>query len=258
MDPGDHAAYGSTGQLDRRDVDGHDLARLLDHRELIGPQAPVRPGRHGHDGVAPTVRGSSGEFDGVAGEVTDLLLGELDDLATVDREAVAHLVGLCHTRIAMIRTSDTDGAKWASDLHRRNGYLQGLERHGLPHDPDLVVTAPYGVDAGAAGMERLLALPDPPTAFFCVTDPGALLVVRELVRHGRSVPGDVSVVGYDDTYAAVPGPVELTTVNTPLPEIARLGMSTLLGIGEGTEPVSHHVQLATALVTRETTAPPGR
>lgn len=96
----------------------------------------------------------------------------------------------------------------------------------------------------------------PPTAFFCVTDPGALLVVRELAHHGLSVPGDASVVGYDDTYAVVPGPIELTTVNTPLPEIARLGKSTLLGIGEGIEPVSHHVQLTTALVTRETRAPP--
>ena len=79
----------------------------------------------------------------------------VDDVA-IGREAVEHLVGLGHTRIGMIRTSDTDGAKWASDLHRRTGYLEALERHGMPHDPALVVTAPYGVDAGAVGMEQLL------------------------------------------------------------------------------------------------------
>ena len=66
------------------------------------------------------------------------------------------------------------------------------------------------------------------------------------------------MIGYVDTYAAVPGPIELTTVSTPLSEIARLGLSTLLGISEGIAPVSHHVQLATTLVVRETTAPPGR
>jgi LacI family repressor for deo operon, udp, cdd, tsx, nupC, and nupG len=86
----------------------------------------------------------------------------VDDVA-IGTAAVDHLVGLGHTRIAMIRTSDTDGAKWASDLHRRTGYVEGLLRHGLEHDPELVVTTPYGVNAGAVGIEKLLA-PGPPRA----------------------------------------------------------------------------------------------
>ena len=93
----------------------------------------------------------------------------VDDVA-IGVQAVEHLISLGHTRIAMIRTSDTDGAKWTSDLHRRTGYLQTLTEHGLPHDHDLLVTAPYGVDAGAIGMERLLSLADPPTAVFCYSD----------------------------------------------------------------------------------------
>lgn len=167
-------------------------------------------------------------------------------------QATEHLIELGHRRIGFVGGI----ASHAGFRERRSGYRAALEAAGIAEDSALV--AETGIEGSGEAALAMLELPDPPTAFFCVTDPGALLVVRELVRHGRSVPGDVSVVGYDDTYAAVPGPVELTTVNTPLPEIARLGMSTLLGIGEGTEPVSHHVQLATALVTRETTAPPGR
>ena len=65
----------------------------------------------------------------------------VDDVE-IGATAIGHLAGLGHTRIGMIRTSDTDGARWASDLHRRAGYLDALERHGLDQDPDLLVTAP--------------------------------------------------------------------------------------------------------------------
>ena len=97
----------------------------------------------------------------------------------------------------MIRTSDTDGARWTSDLHRRNGYLEGLARHDLPHDPDLVVTAPYGVDAGAVGMEQLLSLAAPPTAAFCYSDDIAVAATAALRRHGLRVPEDMSLIGVD-------------------------------------------------------------
>ncbi|WP_087484821.1 LacI family DNA-binding transcriptional regulator [Brachybacterium massiliense] len=165
-------------------------------------------------------------------------------------QATEHLIELGHRRIGFVGGI----ASHAGFRERRSGYRAALEAAGIPEDPALV--AETGIEGSGEAALTMLELPAPPTAFFCVTDPGALLVVRELTHHGLSVPGDVSVVGYDDTYAAVPGPIELTTVNTPLPEIARLGMSTLLGIGDGIEPVSHHVQLATTLVTRETTAPP--
>ena len=51
----------------------------------------------------------------------------VDDVA-IGRMAVEHLVGLGHTRIGMIRTSDTDGAKWASDRHRRDRLPRGPAR----------------------------------------------------------------------------------------------------------------------------------
>lgn len=168
------------------------------------------------------------------------------------KQATEHLIGLGHRRIGFVGGI----ASHAGFRERRSGYRAALEAAGIPEDASLV--AETGIEGSGAAALAMLELPDPPTAFFCVTDPGALLVVSQLVHHGISVPEQVSVIGYDDTYAAVPGPIELTTVSTPLSEIARLGLTTLLGISEGIAPVSHHVQLATTLVVRETTAPPGR
>lgn len=67
---------------------------------------------------------------------------------------------------------------------------------------------------------------------------------------------DVSVIGYDDTYAMLPAPRLLTTVHTPVPELGALAVRTVLGLRDGVAPVSHHVDLATSLVVRETTSPP--
>jgi DNA-binding LacI/PurR family transcriptional regulator len=176
------------------------------------------------------------------------------DDAAIGLEAVAHLVGLGHTRIAMIRTSDTDGAKWASDLHRRNGYLQGLERHGLPHDPDLVVTAPYGVDAGAAGMERLLALPDPPTAVFCYSDDIAVAASVAVRRHGLAVPDDVSLVGVDGN--GLGSLFDITTIDQHVEDQARAAGAMVIDLLSGRTPSDPWLTLPTHLTVRGSTAPP--
>ncbi|WP_370246744.1 LacI family DNA-binding transcriptional regulator [Nocardioides sp.] len=119
---------------------------------------------------------------------------EVDDIALA-RTAVRHLADLGHTRIGMIRTSDTEGAHWTSDLHRVQGYTEVLAERGLGEP--ILVTEAYGVHAGARGMARLLALPDPPTAVFCYSDDIAVSAYSELVRRGLRVPHDVSLIGVD-------------------------------------------------------------
>ena len=76
---GDHAAHRATGELDRGDLDGDDLARLLDRGDLVGTQRRLRPGRHRHHVAALARRRTPAQLDGVAGELADLLLGQLDD-----------------------------------------------------------------------------------------------------------------------------------------------------------------------------------
>ncbi|AMM21981.1 hypothetical protein AX769_19815 [Frondihabitans sp. PAMC 28766] len=69
------------------------------------------------------------------------------------------------------------------------------------------------------------------------------------------MPDDVSVVGYGDTYAELPAPVLLTTVHTTIVEIGRIALATVVGMVDGTAPVSSHLQLATSLVVRESPPP---
>ena len=125
--------------------------------------------------------------------------------------AVRHLLELGHRRIAMVRTQDTDGTRWSSDVERTRGYRDALAEAGVDFREDYLVSRPFGVLAGAEGVDALLALPEPPTAVFAYSDEIALGVLRRLQERGLSVPGDVSVVGVDDHPLA--GLFGLTTVS---------------------------------------------
>jgi DNA-binding LacI/PurR family transcriptional regulator len=120
----------------------------------------------------------------------------VDDLAA-GRLATQHLVDLGHRRIAMIRTSDTDGTTWSSDLLRVQAWRETLTEAGLDAAEELLVTETYGVDAGARAMARLLALPEPPTAVFAYSDELAFAAVAHARAAGLRVPQDLSVVGVD-------------------------------------------------------------
>lgn len=111
--------------------------------------------------------------------------------------AVRHLIGLGHTRIAMIRTWDTDGAHWSSDSERTRGFRDALAETGLGVEEGLVVAVPPGPLAGRDGVRRLLARGCPPTAIFGYSDEIAIAAVRGLQVAGIRVPEDVSVIGVD-------------------------------------------------------------
>jgi len=165
-------------------------------------------------------------------------------------QATRHLLELGHRRIAFVGGS----AGHVGLQGRRAGYRAALEAAGLVEDP-LLVSERGMLSAGRPARE-MLDLADPPTAIFAASDPSALDVIRHLSRDGVRIPEDVSVIGYDDTYAMLPAPKLLTTVHTPVPEIGALAVRTVLGLRDGIAPVSHHVDLATSLVVRETTAAP--
>lgn len=176
----------------------------------------------------------------------------VDDVA-IGVAAVEHLIGLGHTRIGMIRTSETDGAKWTSDLHRRAGYLEALERHGLPYAPALLVTAPYGVDAGAVGMEQLLSLADPPTAVFCYSDDIAIAATTSLRRHGLRVPEDMSLIGVDGHELGKL--FDITTIDQHVVEQARAASRMVLDLLAGRPLEVSRLTLPTHLRVRGSTAP---
>jgi DNA-binding LacI/PurR family transcriptional regulator len=132
----------------------------------------------------------------VGGEVREFPRVQVDDFE-VGRIAVQHLLDLGHRRIAMIRTSDTNGTTWSSDVLRVRAWRETLAAAGCAAPDVLLVSESYGVDAGGRAMARLLELAEPPTAVFAYSDELAFAAVAHLRDHGLRVPDDVSVIGVD-------------------------------------------------------------
>ncbi|HXH33978.1 MAG TPA: substrate-binding domain-containing protein [Plantibacter sp.] len=172
--------------------------------------------------------------------------------STGGRQAAEHLIGLGHRRIGFVGGDPANPGLRA----RFGGYRDALLAAGIPDDPALV--SEEGMGTAGAAVQRFLTLPDRPTAVFATNDADAFAVVRAVVDAGLRVPEDVSVVGYDDTYSAMQTVPRLTTVHTSMHDIGRAAVETLLRIHAGERPFSHHLELATTLVERESTAPPGR
>ena len=146
-----------------------------------------------------------------------------DDLLGA-RVATRHLVELGHRRIGHLAGKLTV----STGLMRRRGYLEELEARGLPVDPALVVESGYTEAGGGKAAERLLSLPDRPTAIFAVTDMTAIGACSMARRLGLRVPEDIAIVGYNDIPLAsrlVPG---LTTVRVPIHEFGAAAARLLI------------------------------
>lgn len=165
------------------------------------------------------------------------------------QQAVEYLLDLGHRRIAFVGGNPANPGLRA----RAVGYREALRGAGIPLDPDLV--SEEGMGTSSTAVLRMLALDEPPTAVFATNDADAFAVIRTVVQAGLRVPDDVSVVGYDDTYSAMLTVPLLTTVHTSMHDIGRAAVDTLLRLHAGEKPFSHHLELATTLVERESTAP---
>ncbi|MGZ4198951.1 MAG: LacI family DNA-binding transcriptional regulator, partial [Thermoleophilia bacterium] len=134
----------------------------------------------------------------------------VDDVVAAEC-AVTHLIELGHRRIAFL------GGPLNSTtvLDRYTGYGAALAHVGVPIDERLVVQTPLTVEGGAQGIERLVAAGTPFTAVFAATDEVAFGVISALREHGRRIPRDVSVVGFDDVVMSSHSDPPLTTIHVP-------------------------------------------
>jgi len=165
--------------------------------------------------------------------------------------ATQHLIGLGHERIAFVGGPETSSCSQA----RLHGYLAAMTTAGLPVDPALISHGPFITATGVEEGRRLLALAEPPTAVFAANDPIALGVAEAARLNGRGVPADLSVVGFDDTFLAESSTPPLTTVRQPLQQMGSFAFGTLMRLVGGQQPDTPHIELATELVIRDSTAP---
>lgn len=143
------------------------------------------------------------------------------------REAVEHLLGLGRRRIAVI--GGEDGGWTRTTSLRAEGFRQTLEQAGLEPNPEFQIGIPrlHRTD-GAAAMARLLDLPQPPDAVFCMNDLVALGALRTLTTRGVRVPDDIAVIGFDDIEDGRFSSPTLSTVSPDKAQIARLAVECLM------------------------------
>jgi len=169
-------------------------------------------------------------------------------------QAMKHLLDLGHRRVAQI----TGPRGWVATEDRRRGYRAALAASGILPDPTLEREAEPEIDPGRAAAEQLLGLSEPPTAIFAFNDNIAIGAIQAARARGLRVPEELSVVGFDDVEHATIVTPALTTVRQPLAEMGRTGVSLLMRLLEGQRFETLHVELATRLVVRDSTAPPPR
>ena len=187
------------------------------------------------------------------------------------RAAVEHLIDLGLRRIAYIGADPrgmrerAGAARWPDvEQERLSGYSDALRHHGLPVDEALIGLGRYYTRAarerpndGYVWMRRFLLREDPPEAVFATSDLLAAGALQAIYERSLRVPDDVSVVGFDDTYAPYFAP-PLTTVAQPMVEIGEAAARLVFrGLGGPDGPVGERVvRLPTRLIIRGSTGPP--
>jgi LacI family transcriptional regulator len=165
------------------------------------------------------------------------------------RVATQHLIDLGHRRIGFIRHETT-----ALSVQRHQGYRNALEAAGIAYCAELVISSGSMQADGYAAMQQLLALSNRPTAVFTHNDIIALGAMRTIYDAGLSVPGDISIVGYDDITAAAYLAPPLTTVRSPKTEMGVLAARTILRLVQEPELPAQTVTLPVELIVRASTA----
>lgn len=166
--------------------------------------------------------------------------------------ATEHLIGLGHRRLAgFFKTDDLQGTG------RLKGFLAAHERHGLVPSPGLVVS--YATEEKRdKPMQRLLDMlrsDAPPTGIVCYNDELAVGLLEAIRLAGRGVPGDVSLVSFDDSPLATATEVKLTSITHPKEEMgrraARLLVSMIENGGETAE--NRDIVFEPRLIVRQST-----
>ena len=192
----------------------------------------------------PLVRLSPGEFK-----------EDQYTVVTNDREICAemtrYLASLGHERIAFI----TGHRSHKAVKYRFLGYKDGLRQSGLPFSEDLVFSGDNSFGSGEACGDSMLSMDTPPTAVFAANDDMAAGIMRAADRHDVAIPGQLSVVGFDDITLARQIYPSLTTIRQPLSTMAERAAHALISDpGDGSTLKGTDV-VPSKLMIRESTGP---
>lgn len=175
----------------------------------------------------------------------------IDNLTTAFN-AVNYLHELGHQRVACIAgTEDMPLAQY-----RLQGYIQAITRSGKTVNPQYIIRGEVSYETGTKALEKLLALPRPPTAVFCHNDVLALGALFYAKQQGLSIPEDLSIMGFDNIPITQFSDPPLTTMAQPCFDIGREAMLVLIDQMSG-KPVRNGSRLLDCeLIVRSSTRSP--
>ena len=169
------------------------------------------------------------------------------DDAAGGRLATGHLIGLGHRRIGfvgdMTSSKPPAGLGFTSSADRQRGYRQALAAAGIGAEDGLIRLGPHDTAVAAEHAAQLLKSPDPPSAIFAASDTQAIGVLAAADRLGVAVPGELSVVGFDDIESATF--LDLSTVRQPLARSGTEGARRLCAVlrGERVRPLRQELPI---------------
>jgi LacI family transcriptional regulator len=168
------------------------------------------------------------------------------------RQAVQHLAALRHTQIAFV----TGPLHLKSALARKAAFESSMKEIGLNTPSELIVQGDHTMEGGMRALVQLMERPHRPTAVLCSNDMTAIGVLREAYEYGISIPGDLSLVGFDDIRMAQFTTPPLTTVQMSQTQLAELAFKALITEveRESVSPTRSEYELVTSLVLRRSTA----
>lgn len=162
-------------------------------------------------------------------------------------DAVHYLIKLGHSRIATI----TGALKTQVAIDRLNGYLTALEKNKIDKKKDYIKYGDFGRESARTLTKDLIRMKFPPTAIFAASDEMAVGAMQVCLENGVSVPGDMSIIGFDDNPLALNySPMPLTTVRQPLHKMALIATQTLNQIIQKKIRSNKRIILSTELVER--------
>ena len=202
----------------------------------------------GHENALPVVVACETVSDDLSG-----FPGVHIDNVAAAQEATHYLLRLGHRKIAFIHGQQ--GSMLTRD--REGGFLAAMKQAGVEVEPGWLLEGGLSIEGASRATARLLEHRHRPTAIFCANDEMALGCMHTLKSAGLRIPGDISVVGFDDIrYAAVADP-PLTTVAQPAEEIGKRVMHRLLREIDGDHSAEPAVEIAPhRLVIRASAGPP--
>jgi LacI family transcriptional regulator len=167
-------------------------------------------------------------------------------------EAVQYLAVLGHRRIGFIRGP----AEHKTNELRLQAFLASVARIGQDTQSTPLFAGDHTFEAGAAAAEYFMGLEKPPTAIMSANDLMAVGVLRVLGDRGINVPGEISVVGFDDIHLAQFVHPPLSTVRMPREELAAAAFQGLMRLAHQDSSDETPLRVLTRFVVRQSTASP--